>query len=678
VKRFEKRGFGAEIGVRAGAIALAMAISVAAPGEIALAGAPDAAAPVAGPRIAGAPVIPVAAGPSIAPALDDAQIAELLRRQSIPFDYLDWLMPEVGPAAGGFQYGAASQSPSVRHDKPEAGVIWPNNYTELIGTKAAAELPGWGIRALIIYADARNASGNSAMDSAVNSAANSPAYYRIQDQAQGAACVDDTARMALYLADRFALTGERGAFERLRGTLAFVAYLTPLNGNSYNNVWLDSPRYFGPDEFQRQNRHYMTPFDYLARSAYPADMRALQSKRNADAASMVRDDRGQPAKAPPYVDHAPYSIVMNDLIGPNGADIAPQFRAPIYEWRDGRLNAVGESAPMRLGFSASQSRPGFSSTRALWAFAHARRVLAQGAGSGSGAGGAAKNAAPPADAAFADFLDGYARLLLAPQLARPAEAMAPKEAAALLIALADLVEGNRARPQAPVGDDAALRRQIGRLADALVAHQRRDAGPLQGLFASAVQTNAGQATAGQTATARDADWRAWGEAEIDALAQAWNLGPPRRPEWLAAARLAADGFYARAWDYFGAGRARITALDHGAPQRAYQIAYDQTPIALGLFELARAVEPDSPADAARYRAAGLRVAAWFVGNNEAGASLFDAAFPGRLRGGVERGRLLSSAGGESLAEGYRALVAAQQALTARTASQSGPMEAPAR
>ena len=596
--------------------------------------APDSATPATGTPTAPAASIPPSSGGS-APAPAPAALTAGLADFTLQLDYLDWLMPEVGPGADGFRYGAAPSADAAgyRHAKPEAGVAWPTSaadYAALVGADAAAALPGWGLRSVVLYGS-RNADGS---------------YSRVQDLSQGATCVDDTARAALLLADAYARAPGAELLARLRGALAFVAYLTPLSGHNYNCAWLDAPRFFTRDAFQRQNRHVMTSAELMARSSYPADFSALANDRLALPATLLRDAAGAPVRVAPWADHAPYSIVMNDLVGPDGADIAPVYRAPTWGWNGAAPVQTGWSGPLKLAHSSSAAAPSMAGLRAFWAFAHARRALTK---TGN------------ADAALNGFVDGYLRLTLAAALARAPESLSAKDGAIVIAALADVIDsvGSTGAITGLPADRAALLSHLDIRVAALLAHQETANGDTLGLFRDGDNS---------------ANWNAWGELEIYALARAHRVADAAgraRPLWLERAMLAADGFYATAFGYLAGadGTARITALSGGNRVAGDQIVYEQTPIMLGLMALAlettRSADPAISVRAVQYRDAALRVAGWLVGRNRVGQSLLDAGFPGRVRDAVAATKINTNAGGESSVEGLRALLLTRDFLAGR-------------
>lgn len=145
-------------------------------------------------------------------------------------------------------------------------------------------------------------------------------------------------------------------------------------------------------------------------------------------------------------------------------------------------------------------------------------------------------------------------------------------------------------------------------------------------------------------TTSTALWHAWGSHQVHALALAGRL--LQRPDWIQAAQLAADQFYAR-----------LLATDflnemHPLPMRSGQIAYGIEVMTSGFWELYRATGDERYA-----RYAGLSNS-WFFGNNMAGVAMYDAetgrTFDGLL--GPTPFRVNRNAGAESTIEALLALL----------------------
>ncbi len=67
--------------------------------------------------------------------------------------------------------------------------------------------------------------------------ADAPSYAWIADSDEGAACVDDAARAAVFYLRRYQYTGDETARRAARKLLAFVQYMQADNGLFYNFVW---------------------------------------------------------------------------------------------------------------------------------------------------------------------------------------------------------------------------------------------------------------------------------------------------------------------------------------------------------------------------------------------------------------------------------------------------------
>ena len=67
--------------------------------------------------------------------------------------------------------------------------------------------------------------------------ADAPSYAWISDDDEGAACVDDAARAAVFYLRVYERTGDRTARQNARKLLAFVSYMQAESGLFYNFVW---------------------------------------------------------------------------------------------------------------------------------------------------------------------------------------------------------------------------------------------------------------------------------------------------------------------------------------------------------------------------------------------------------------------------------------------------------
>ena len=170
----------------------------------------------------------------------------------IRFDQLNFLMPDVGPARGGFTYtlGTGDGQRTNRN-----GITWPDTtyYNTVLGTGGTAALNTWSMRPVIVYTAQRN--GNWLSDG----------WNFYQDMAEGAACVDDTARGATALIEDYLRNGTESSFQRARDALTFISYLMTRDGRTYDFVFLDGPTFFSWDPIQTQNLHYGYRAEYVKR-----------------------------------------------------------------------------------------------------------------------------------------------------------------------------------------------------------------------------------------------------------------------------------------------------------------------------------------------------------------------------------------------------------------------------
>ncbi|MEO8620399.1 MAG: extracellular solute-binding protein [bacterium] len=156
--------------------------------------------------------------------------------------------------------------------------------------------------------------------------------------------------------------------------------------------------------------------------------------------------------------------------------------------------------------------------------------------------------------------------------------------------------------------------------------------------------NASAAPWGARTDSRTASWHAWGSRSVAALAQASIvLG---RPEFLAAARLEADGLWSR---FLLAGQFPSEIAPDGATKWFPQIAYGVGSIAEGYVALADATNDR------RYAVAAGLSAAWLLGANAAGVSMYDEK-TGRTFDGIDAPTTVNrNSGAESTIESLLAL-----------------------
>ena len=144
----------------------------------------------------------------------------------------------------------------------------------------------------------------------------------------------------------------------------------------------------------------------------------------------------------------------------------------------------------------------------------------------------------------------------------------------------------------------------------------------------------------------NATWHAWGSRSTAALARASIA--LNRPDLLAAARREADGLWGR---FLLAGQLPWEVSPNGAVRWFPQIAYGVGPVVEGYLDLA-----DATGDRRYAVFAGL-TAAWFLGANPAGVSMYDAR-TGRTYDGIDGpsgGEVNRNSGAESTIEALLAL-----------------------
>jgi len=161
-------------------------------------------------------------------------------------------------------------------------------------------------------------------------------------------------------------------------------------------------------------------------------------------------------------------------------------------------------------------------------------------------------------------------------------------------------------------------------------------------------------------TSSTAFWHAWGGHDVEALALAGRVF--ERGDWVATAQAQADAWYGR---LLTTGMIREIGV---LPRRYDQIAYGQAPMVLGFVALRQATDDE------RYRRLAGLAAAWFLGDNPAGAVMYDEATGRGFDGlaGANELRINRNSGAESTIEALMALQAvaddpvASPYLTARS------------
>jgi len=158
-------------------------------------------------------------------------------------------------------------------------------------------------------------------------------------------------------------------------------------------------------------------------------------------------------------------------------------------------------------------------------------------------------------------------------------------------------------------------------------------------------------------------WHGWGSHTVQGLAAAGEVFG--RQDWIDAARREADLWFGR---LLTGGMIREIGV---IPRRYDQIAYAQSAVVLGYWNLYRATGDE------RYRKSAGLAAAWFFGDNPAGFAMYDAGTGRGYDGinGANEFRVNRNAGAESTIEALLALLAvvddpvASRYLEAKTAEQ---------
>lgn len=165
-----------------------------------------------------------------------------------------------------------------------------------------------------------------------------------------------------------------------------------------------------------------------------------------------------------------------------------------------------------------------------------------------------------------------------------------------------------------------------------------------------------------------ARWHAWGSRSTEALAR--TSVALNRPDFLAAARREADALWER---FLLAGRVPWEIAPNGAVTWFPQIAYGIGPLVEGYLALADAT------DDRRYAAFAGLTAAWFLGANPAGVSMYDER-TGRTFDGIDgpsAGQVNRNSGAESTIEALLALQAVAASPEAMEYLRYRPVGAPA-
>lgn len=600
------------------------------------------------------------------------------------FDHLDWQLQTVhtqsGSTVAGFTY-ASGTGAGQRTD--QHGVSWPTPayYDAVLGTGGFAAVNSWPMKAMTLYAQQKPGGWRD------------NGWNPYQDLAEGATCVDDSARTAIALATDYLLNGTEGSYLRARALLTFCCYLLTMEGKVYNFAWLDAPAMFAWDPMQSQDKHYMYRSEFVRRSQYPplgaGGSKAAWNQFESDPAHVIPDGAGY-ARADPFVAHPPFSIAMDDLQSTAGADVAPVYDGPLYSSASGP--ATGSLLAIRKDWTTSTHELGADDARLLWALALGLQMMQKRKALGGGLTGD--------ESTFGAFLENHLNRLLRNSTQYDLGTLDNRLASMFTIGYVEtyraLQTGGAWGVWSPLlpqtgaasgGSSSALDDPVA----ASVVYAKIDEG------INRVTSKQFRSTDWRDGIFIDdpvaGDWQAWGQHQIYALAKAYRL---KRDIGQSASALdglldivtySADTFYGQqAYHYADTGgnnvrtRERITGISGWAASfhtNSAQSVYQETPIIGGLLELAGAWEQSTRSDrstrAAAYRRSAKTVATWFLGNNSALTPIYTgntgaAAFEGR-------GAVLDSiapvagvstpagdAGGESTAEGLWALTLIQKAI----------------
>ncbi|QGQ98316.1 hypothetical protein EHS13_27245 [Paenibacillus psychroresistens] len=613
----------------------------------------------------------------------------------INYTHVNWQLPVTHTSSTGFSY-------STRID--QHGVTWPTTayYDQLLGAGGYNTVNGWNMKSMILYATEKN---NAWLSNGWN-------YY--QDMAEGATCVDDSARSAIAFAEDYILNGtsaNAASFQNARDLLTFTGYMTTLEGKVYNFAWLDGPGMFGWDPIQQgQDKHFNFRSEYVKRTEYP--FKPGQSpvpNRNVpehftgydwmdpetDDAHALHDASNKLIPARPFMPHSKYSIYMNDLQSTSGADIAQVYSGVLYN-ANGTENTANPLNGIKQDWTTSSLNLGADDARNLWAFAEGLNMMQKYKSINGSLTGDNLN--------FAKFLEAHINRLLYNIKQYNLSTLDVKLASNFLTGLTEyyqLIYGSTTNPGSlsygtyafnlpansnttSVYDDRITQNDIYVMMDALqtriISKQFHTSDWRDGIFID-------DSVAG--------NWGAWGELEIYALSKQYilkrNAGqtPTQLNSLLDSITYSADRFYAnQAYHYndssnnYARTKERITSITGWAAKfhtNDSQVVYANSSIALGLKQLAEAYYLSGRADITTKRSNYLeyakRVASWFIGNNNlqidlydavAGAgtykgqgTVFDGIAPARFTGIITKS---NDTGGESNAEGLLTLITIKKAI----------------
>lgn len=594
----------------------------------------------------------------------------------INFAHVDWQMVNAHTTTTGFSYalGTGNGQRTNQH-----GVSWPDSayYDSVLGTGGYNVVNGWNMKPIILYAVEKNGDW----------LANGWNYY--QDMAEGSVAVDDSARTAIMFADDYLLNGTAASLQKARDLMTFTAYMTTLEGKVYDFAWLDSPTFFSWDPVQQgQNKHFMFRSEYYKRTQYPsASPDASWMDPGSDSAHTVKDAANDPVSASPFISHPSYSVYMDDLRNPSGADIAAVYNGPLYTTASGGPTSYKNN--IKKNWTTSTHEMGLDDARNMWAMVKGLEMMQKLKYT---------NGSLTADQlTFAKFLENHFNRMLNNLKGYALSGFDSKLASNYLAALSEyfqLVYGttdygtyalnlpannNTASTLDDATSSSSIYVMIDQLINNITGKQYQTTDWRNGIFID-------DATAG--------NWYAWGELQIFALSKAYKMKrsigqtPAQLDGLLNIITYSADNFYGlQAYHYidpvnnYSRTKERITQINGWNAQfhtNSAQFSYQNSSIAAGLKELAEAYylsdRADKTAGRTKYLTYAERVASWFIGNNNALADMYDAKSGTgtyKAQGTVFDGITVSGttpvrsddAGGESSAEGLWAMIQIKKAIS---------------
>lgn len=615
------------------------------------------------------------------------------------YSHLDWQLLNMHSLNSGVVTGFNYESGSGAGQRlDQHGVTWPTTsyYDTVLGTGGYNTVNAWPMSALTVYAQENGGNWES------------NGWNRYQDLAEGAACVDDSARTAIAMATDYLRNGTATSLARARALLTFTCYMTTMEGKVYNFAWGDAPTMFAWDPIQSQDAHFMYRSEFYRRTQYPPlDSGGGHSQWmifESDTSNIILNPT--PAfdptlaktdsyvRASPFVTHPKYSIYMDDLQATNGADVATVYNGPLYNSISG--SPSGYVSGIKKDWSTSNLNLGGKDARQLWALALGLQMMQK-----------VKSLSPggvfDADSlAFAKFLENHLNRVLRNVVQYDMTTLDNRLASNFLVAFCEYYRimyvggpygtyspnlpqsgasagGSTSSYDDPISQ-STLYSKIDEAINSITARQFQTTDWRNGIFID-------DSTAG--------NWQAWGQLQIYALAKAYKL---KRDMGQSAAALdglltivtySADTFYAnQAYHYndssnnYARTKERITSITAWAAKfhtNDTQSVYQDSSIVAGLIELAEAYYMSGRTDAAQrltdYLSYAKTVATWFLGNNNVLQPMYGGASGSGAYDG--QGQVFdqiqidasgnpyrkNDAGGESSAEGLWAMILIKDAIS---------------